>query len=343
MTRILMVLTAADWPQAYACVDSARQNAADPERLTFGVSLDREPGPEDLETMHALGTSLYLVPGLSPWQDMELLWQGEGCVLAAHPAMRFSAGWDRVLLRTLDYCRQTVSHRSVLTGCLPREVDPVDAVYPVAAERIDRRGQLHYKRGTPLRYARRPVPSAFLNPEFCFAPATFFRAMAKERGPLFLSACRCRWDLYTLHRPVIHSAWDTPLLPESIRGCEEMEGIQRFETRFGIDLKARKLSQKAECGIFTFDMGFDIHVPIATRVQEAMRNLDNRASRLEPLCVTAWLTLPNERLDEQRMLCFRRLSSMKNLPLLCYSDAANAARISLSHGEVQEYRRYYGL
>ena len=324
-------------------MQSAWSSAAEKSGLTIGLSLDRDPTEADRQAMHVLGTALFLVPGLTPWQDMELLWQGEGCVLAAHPAMRFTKGWDHALVRALTYCQKTVGHRAALTGYLPRAVDPVDAVYPVAAERIDRRSLLHFRRGTPLRYAMHPVPSAFLNPDFCFAPATFFRAMAREEGPLFLRAFRCRWDLYTLHQPVIHTQWDMEINAVSLRGLAEDEGVSRFEARTGTHLAERQLSPRVRCGILTPDMTFETRVPTATRLQEALRNLDNRATSLDPLCVTAWLSVPQVTLDEPRMICFRRLSAMKNLPLLCYTDPANSGRIGLSHGVIQEYKRYYGL
>lgn len=217
MARILLVLSANDWAEASRCLESARSNAADAAHLTFGLSLEQQPGEEEKEQMHDLGTSLFLVPGLTPWQDMELLWQGEGCVLAGHAAMRFSRNWDRTLMQALHWCQKNGSHRCALTGYLPRRVDPVDAVYPVAVAKIDRRMQIYFRRGTPLRYAVHPVPSAFLNPDFCFAPATFFRTMARNEGPRFLAAYKEHWDIYTLHRPVIHMLWDNEIQPASLR------------------------------------------------------------------------------------------------------------------------------
>ena len=343
MTRIMMVLSARDWATAAQCIDSARRNAADTAALGFSLSLDTEPTEDDRREMEELGSSLFLVPGLTPWEDMELLWQGDGCVLAGHAAMRFSPNWDRELLRALRWCQKAVSQRSVLTGYLPRQIDPIDAVYPVAAERIDRRDQLHFRRGTPLRYAVHPVPSAFLHPAFCFAPAAFFRAVARRGGPTFLAAYAERWDIYTLHRPVIHMLADSDVPLVSLRGLEEHPGLDRFEARTGVHVAQRRLSPRAECGIITTDMSFESRVPMATRVQEALRDLDNRVTKIDPLCVTAWLTLPDVKLDEQRMIRFRRMCAMKNVQLVCYADTASAGKIALSFPQVQEYRRYYGL
>ena len=43
------------------------------------------------------------------------------------------------------------------------------------------------------------------------------------------------------------------------------------------------------------------------------------------------------------MAGFRRLSSLQNLPLLCYTDPPNAQALSLNHDAVTEYHQHYGL
>lgn len=343
MTRILILLSARNWEEAAGAVYSASQTAADPVRLSFGLSLAEEPTMEEQSAMREAGAIQYVAPGLTPWQDMEILWQGESCVLAAHQAMRFSKLWDRTLLRTLGYCQRADGYNSVLTGYLPRAVDPVDAVSPVAARRFDRQGRLHFQRGTPLRYARHPQRGAFVHPDFCFGPSAFFRSMSRERGPLFLAACQNKWNIYTLHRPVLRMLWDEEIPPADLRGWDGMPGARRFETRFGVKPAQKQLSAMARCGLFTPDLSFATRVPMMVRMQEAFRNLDNRMSPVEALCVTAWLKTPGTPLDEQRMLCFRRLSAMKNMRLTCFTDASSAHRVMLSHPDVLEYKRRYGL
>jgi hypothetical protein len=56
---------------------------------------------------------------------------------------------------------------------------------PRGGESFDDAGRLCFHRGTPLRYARAPLRSAFLHPDFCFAPAAFFQEMTEEDGPRF--------------------------------------------------------------------------------------------------------------------------------------------------------------
>lgn len=345
MSRILMLMAADSWQQAAEALQDARAHAAHAERLSYGLSLRRAPGDAEQAAMHALGTVVFLAPGRGVWKDMSALWQGETYVLLAQPDMRFTKGWDRALIRSLGWCHHQSEEGCVLTGCLPRTVDPVDAVYPVAAERIDRRERLHLRRGTPLRYARHPQRSAFLNPAFCFGPATFFRTMEEAKAPLFLEACSHRWELYTLHRPVIRLEWGEwdEIPPVDLTGWQECSGANRFQTRFGVRLAEHKLSPMARCGIFSPDLNFERRVPLAVKAHEAFRRLDCRSRELAPLCVSAWLSIPGHRLDEHRMRCFNRLSALRSMELLCYVDSDSAPRVMRNHPYIQEYHPRYGL
>ena len=343
MTRILMLLEAETWSEAADCLDSAVLNASEPEQLSFGLSLRTPPTEEERAAMDLFSPRLSLVSGLTAWSGIDPVWQGESHVLAAHPAMRFSRRWDRSLLRALGWCQKASGFSSLLTGLLPRDVDPVDAVCSVCATAIDRRLDLHFDRGTPLRYARHPVPGAFINPDFCFAPAAFFRAVAGTELPLFLAAGAAKWEIYTLNRPVIHILWENELPRESLKPHLDSEALRRFEIRNRFQVRDRELPARLRAGVMTWDLGFETKVPAMVRMQEALRTLDSRTSPCTPLCVTFWLSVPGERLDEQRMACFRRLSSLQNLPLQCYTDPPNAQALSLNHGNVTEYRHHYGL
>ncbi len=82
--------------------------------------------------MRTLGSIQYLAPAGDPWQDMPALWQGEGFVQGAsrhalHRATGHSASAGD------PQCQRSEPISSVLTGYLPRPIDPVDAVSPVAA------------------------------------------------------------------------------------------------------------------------------------------------------------------------------------------------------------------
>lgn len=341
--RILLLLSAASWADARECVESARRAAARPDGLSIGVSLTQAPDEASLREMCDVPGLQYLTPACDPWQDFDALWRGETHVLAGHAAMRFARGWDRGLMASLRQCHLQGAKQAVLTGYLPRQVDPVDAVYPVALRRFDRRGRILYQRGTPLRYARSPQRSAFLHPDFCFAPSLFFRAVQDTSEPLFLAAYRQKWALYTLARPLIRMAWDDPLPPCAVP-CEDDTGMLfRFEQRFDVRFAARQASNMARCGIFNRELSFATRVPLSVRVQEALRNLDNRASTLRPLCVTAWLMIPGMPLDEQRMTCFRRLHRMRHLPLVAYADSDCIQRVRISDPHALEYKSRYGL
>ncbi|MGN0779846.1 MAG: hypothetical protein ACI4MJ_11895 [Aristaeellaceae bacterium] len=348
MERILLLMTAPCYADACECLCSASENAAHPARLTYGLSLMETPEEEDLIAMNMLGMVQYLCPGGDVWQEVERLWQGEGYILMANPAMYFDRGWDEELLRILRQCGKAGENRAVLTGYLPRRMDPVDAVYPVAAEGFDEQGRLCFHRGVALRYARAPQKSAFLHRDFCFGPAGFFRDMARESdSPLFMRAFRGNWELYTLHRPVIRASWDVALPPEKVDPVAEeiTGGRSRFEKQFGMRLETQQLSAMARQGVFTTDMHFPVRIPVRVRVREAVRDARLRRSKLTPLCVTAFLSLPHptESLREEQMGWFSRLSRLKNLSLLCYADGAICRQLVASHPNVLEYKPRYGL
>lgn len=301
-----------------------------------------EPAQDaERELLRAIGQVRMLAPSQDAWRDLPSLWQGEPLVLMGHPGMRFERGWDRALIHTLEECRHQSDYPVALTGYLPRSEDPVDAVSPVAAAGYDRLGRLRLGRGTPLRYASAPVRSAFLHPDFCFAGADLFRLLADEEQPYFLAAFRRKWELYTLHRPVIRLLWDDPLPPVALP--LEDEDAARFGRRYGVDPVARTMTAAAQEGVWTTDMTFPTHVPLAVRLQERLRDLDNRASRIDPLVVTAWMTLPDNPDMDRAMLHLRRLDAIKNLPLLCFADAANVRRVTRSCPYVLEYKPRYGL
>lgn len=348
MDRILVLLAGQNYAQVDAALYSAKAGAALPARISYGLSLQEEPDAAAHAAMHALGSVQFLCPGGTSWTDVEMLWQGEGYVLIGSPAMTFTKNWDMQLLRILRQCRRDSLFSAVLTGYLPRRQDPVDAVCPVAAEGFDSQGRLCFHRGTPLRYASVPQRSAFIHQDFCFAPSAFFREMLREEGPLFLAAFRRKWDVYTLHRPLIHLAGDVPLLPCEVPphlADSQAPGVSRFEMRFGMRLAERKLTAMARQGVFTADLTFPVHIPWTIRAQEALRDVMIRKGKASPLCVTAYVTLPQPgaNLPEQYLCWFSYLSRLKNLSLLCYGDGDSARKIMPMHPNVLEYKRRHGL
>ena len=347
MDRILLLMAAPDYAAADTSLRSARDNAAAPERISYGLSLQEEPDEDDCAAMRALGSVQFLCPGGDSWSDVEELWQGEGYVLIAGPGTSFTRHWDMQLLRALRQCRRDSLFSAVLTGYLPRPQDPVDAICPVAADRFGEDGSVCFHRGTPLRYAERPLRCAFIHPDFCFAPAGFFREMLEEDGPLFLSAFRRKWEVYTLHRPLLHALYDMPVpsCPPFLAEEGAVPGLIRFEKRFSLRFATRQLSAMARQGVFTADLTFPVHVPYAVRAQEALREVMGARRKSSPLCVTAFLSLPlpGANLREQYLCWFGYLSGLKNLPLLCYGDGETTRLIVPRHPNVLEYKRRYGL
>lgn len=342
MTRILILMQASDFDEVAEALESASAMAARPDALSFGLVLARAPDEQALAQLFALGHAAYTCAASSTWQAMDTLYQGETYVLAGHPAMRFTRGWDWVLIHTLQEQQRTGHLHCALTGFLPRPEDPVDAVYPVAAERFDNLGRLVLGRGMPLRYARQPQRSAFVHRDFCFAPPSFFCMMTEAAEPAFLAAFQARWHIETLHRPVIRLLWDDPLPPVDVRAADAERAVP-FQASFGIDLLQRRLSPVARGGVCTADGDFEVTVPWSVRLQEALRSVKLRRQPATPLCVTAWITLPGQALDESRMRCFRRLAALRDLAVLCFADHETVSRVTLSHPNVLEFKRRYGL
>ena len=141
MDRILILMSALEFADAQTALYSAKENAADPAALSFGITLEAEPDDEAHALMAALGNLQFLCPETSAWGAMPELWQGESHVLMAHPAMRFTRGWDKALLRELRRCPNAERGQNLLTGYLPVREDPLDAVCPVGADAFTIEGE----------------------------------------------------------------------------------------------------------------------------------------------------------------------------------------------------------
>lgn len=339
MERILVVMYALSWQDAAPALYGAKSAANAPERLSFGLQLEEPLTQEDLEEFYALGSVQWAQAELDTLSAVNALWQGETYVLMARWDMLFDQNWDKLLLDMLAYCRSQGHAQCALTGYPPCKEDVVDAMSPVAVRQMDTEF-VRYHPGTPLRYALHPMRSAFFNPEFCFAPAGFFREARKWKPPYFLAAYQHRWHFYTPNRPVIRARMPMRIFSDVLRPMTKEEASS-FETRFSINLTQPGVSPMAQCGIFEPDLTPPARIPLPVKVQEALRGL--KGSKATPLCVTAWLKLPEVPLDESRMVPFRRLCAMKNPPLLCFADHESAPRILLTHPNVLEFKRRYGL
>ena len=344
MERILLVMAASRASEAETAIRSAADNAFAPRRISYGLSLLQAPDALETAALRRVGSCQFLTPAADPWLDMAELWQGEPFVLLGCPEMRFTRGWDLHLLRELRACqRGDTPPASVLTGYLPRPQDPIDAVCPVAAESFDSEGRLCFHRGTPLRYAQRSPRSAFLHPRFCFGPATFFQQVAHSDGPRFLAAFQQRWDLYTLRLPLISVQWDAPLPPCPVEG--EERALRRFEKRFSLRLDTRQLSPMARLGMPDAEMTFPLRVPLAVRLQEAAHRLLCRSSSANPMCTTAYVTLPvpAPNLPEEYLLWFQYLRQVRAFPLTCFAEGDHVRKLTAQHPNVLEYKRRYAL
>ena len=341
MDRILILMSAVDFLDAKTALYSAKENAAEPGKLSFGVALQNEPDDESHALMAALGKLQFLCPEKDAWAAMPELWQGESHVLMAHPAMRFTTRWDKTLLKALADCPQTDKHQNVITGYLPVREDPLDAVCPVGADAFTVAGELTFRHGTPLKFTDGCERGPFLHEQFCFGPAGFFRAMAQETpDPKFLTAFALGWDFYALVKPAIRLVWDLPAAP--VRVDENHPLCEEFEQVFGVDFRRRTLSPQSRRGMVSEELNFRMKVPFAVKVQERVRHVQQRIARgkgkfPQPLCVTLY----TEGMPQETMRWLTRLAGLKHLPLLAYASPLLLRKITDFLPNVMEFKPRY--
>lgn len=340
MERILVLMHAEEFADAQTALLSAKENAATPAALSFGVMLESEPDEEAQALMASLEHLQFLCPESNTWGAMPEFWQGESHVLMAHPAMRFTKGWDRALLRELKRCPNANKGQNALTGCLPVREDPLDAVCPVGADAFTVDGELTFHHGTPLKYTRGLERGPFLHPDFVFAPAGFFRAMAKEDdAPLFLRAFGEGWSLYTLTMPVIRLVWSLPVQP--CRVSPEHKLCEGFQQVFGVDFRTGTLSAQSRRGMVSEELNFQLRVPMNVRMRDRLyragQRLPWRRQGPQPLCVT----LCSSDMPEETQRWLKRLSGLKHLPLLAYADPLVLRRITDFLPNVLEFKPRY--
>ncbi|MGN1370337.1 MAG: hypothetical protein ACI4WX_15815 [Aristaeellaceae bacterium] len=340
MDRILILLSAEDFLDAQTALRSAKENAAVPAALSFGVTLTNEPDDEAQALMATLERVQFLCPERDAWNAMPAFWQGESHVLMAHPAMRFTKGWDRALLKELNRCPNADKGQNLLTGCLPVREDPLDAVCPVGADAFTLEGELTFRHGTPLLYTRGLERGPFLHPDFVFAPAGFFRAMAEASDdPLFLRAFAGDWNAYTLTAPVIRLVWDTPVPP--CRVAPEHPLCEGFRQVFGVDFRTGALSPQSRRGMVSEELNFQLKVPFSVRARDmlyrARQRLPFRKPGPQPLCVT----LCSSDMPEETQRWLKRLAEQKHLPLLAYADPLLLRKITDFLPNVMEFKPRY--
>ena len=341
MDRILILMAAADFPDAQTALYSARENAAAPASLSFGIALEYEPDDESHAQMSELGQVQFLCPETDLWGSMPELWQGESHVLMAHPAMRFTQGWDKALLKQLHACPNPDKGQNILTGFLPVREDPLDAVCPVGADAFTVDGDLSFRHGMPLKYTDDLERGPFLHPGFVFGPASFFRAMAeKDDTPLFLRGFAEGWNYYTLSRPVIRLVWDIPVPPVHV--APEHPLCEDFQQVFGVDFRTGELSPQSRRGMIAEELNIRMKVPLSVKMKERLRLWKQHRQQAsgkapQPLCVT----LCTQDMPEETTRWLKRLAGLKNLPLLAYADPMQLRKITDFLPNVMEFKARY--
>lgn len=345
MDRILILMAAEEFADAHPALLSARNAAAEPEAISWGLSLAAEPDDEAHAAMQELGMVHFLSPAANLWAAMPTLWQGEGYVLMAHPAMRFTRSWDREILRELRACPAGQVLTCALTGYLPVREDPLCSVCPVAADYFNEDSELVFHHGMPLRFAAEPSRGPFLHPDFCFAPAGFFRALAEGDEPLFMRAFRHGWQLYTLQKPIIRLLWDVPVPPCRIPADHDLAAD--FDALFGVSFAGRLLSPQARRGMLSEELKLRLKVPFTVKIREVYRQkrfvlrrrLQKHAEKLEPKCVTLYTSA----MEEEKKRWLQQLAQLKNLPLVAYVEPLLVRQIAEFLPSVHEFRPRHGM
>ena len=79
MERILLLMAATSAAEAEVALQSALDNAFAPKRLSFGLSLLREPDEIEASALRRLGACQLMAPAADPWQDFAELWARAFC------------------------------------------------------------------------------------------------------------------------------------------------------------------------------------------------------------------------------------------------------------------------
>lgn len=219
-------------------------------------------------------------------------------------------------------------------------MDPINAVYPMAANYRDEQDSLIMRRGIPLRYAVKPLRTLFMNPAFCFAPFGFWRDLSEAEADNALCARKKGWIMFTLNRAVIHLACD-PVLP--VLASNEWHEPELADAE-GL-LVHGELSVAARTGIPSNDGSFERKVTIAERLQQMMRTKSRRKETVQPLLVTRFGA---EKAEDgtgpsEDLVYFRLLSAVKTMPLLCFAEPATISRLKKLHANTLEYKLRYRL
>lgn len=336
MERILILMKAGSWAEAAEALLSARENALHRDALTFALTLPEAPTEAETRNMAEFGALQYLVSPDMTFAEMETLWHGERYALLAHPAMRFERDWEKKLLHTLNDC-PVKNAQAVLTGYLPAADDPIGAVCPVAAERIDPDGTLHFTHGMPLTFAAHPMPGAFLHPDFFFARAGFIRTMAQGSGVPFLRAMTQGWQCCALNLPLITLTHDLPVAP--VRLDAQAADEAHLAEEYGVDVRSGTLSAAAKRGLKADHMDVTLAVTPMLRMKSAIRRRREKRDNLVPLCVTVCPAT----LDEEGMHWLRQLTQMQDLSLMCYAEGLKLREVADFHPNVLEYKPRYAL
>lgn len=336
MERILILMKAANWAEATDALLSARENALHRDALTYALVLPEAPTSPEERNMAELGTVQYLVSPEMTFAAMETLWHGERYALLAHPAMRFERDWEKKLLRALNDA-PAENGQAVLTGYLPAQDDPIGVVCPVAAERIDPDGTLHFTHGMPLTFAAHPMAGAFLHPDFFFARAGFIRAMAQGSGAHFLRAMTQGWQCCTLNLPVITLTHDLPVPPVQLDA--QADGMAQLTEEYGVDFASGTLSAAAKRGLKTDSLDVALAVTPLMRIKSAMQRRHRKRTDPMPLCVTVCPAT----LDEEGMHWLHQLTQIQDLALLCYAEGMKLREVADFHPNVLEYKERYAL
>ncbi len=380
MDRILILMASESFADARTALYSALENAKKPGRLSFGLTLLEEPDADENDLMAALGRVQFLCPADDAWAAMPQLWQGEGHVLMAHPAMRFTRGWDTSLMKQLRACyprkpkappvvdrlrawadpesaealgeqmpirkggeEETASEtpvQPVLTGYLPVRDDPLDAVCPVAADTLGATGELSFRHGVPLRYVTRSPRGPFLHPHFCFGPAGFFRAMAEAEEPMFLHAFREGWALYAPVSPVIRMVY-TAQVPPVVLGAQS-DLYDDFRETFGVDVPGVSLSPQSRRGMMNANVDFRLKVPAAVKLRHALSGWQQeRQQQAGKVPAPQCVTMYTAQMPEETQRWLKRLAALQNLPLTAYVDPLKVREITEFLPNVRELKPRY--
>jgi peroxiredoxin len=213
--RIFVRLASYRDAECHPTVEDAFAKAAHPERVSFGICWQFQPGVDERvpSSSRPRQVRFLRVPARETrgvcWArfQAEQLWRDEEYTLQVDSHSRFAPGWDVTMLAELGRCPSPKSVLSTSPSCYtpPDVLEPDPALLLRSAAPFNEDGTLHFRAHFYDGKPDRPVPGAFVSGGFLFSRAELLREVPydpylyfnQEEAAYALRLYTHGWDVFS--------------------------------------------------------------------------------------------------------------------------------------------------